>query len=157
MYLLNIVTSSASQPQNVGFGDWPAWLALVVALVSPVIHSLILTWHERKMFRINKDADKEKIIASFLSELVRIGSLTKSEYTEFSKESLQATQFMPKDCVKVLTRFISAINKYNNSTYHDDNTFAESNYYIFENPKNPKIFIESKYIDIVNYFIDHLK
>lgn len=155
MLILNAAVSESNQA--VGFGDWPAWLALALALVSPVIHSLIMTWHERKMFQMNQNVDREKIVADFLSELVRIGSLEKSEYTEFSKEALRATQFMPKDCVKVFTRLISAINIASNSPYHDSNTFSESSYYIFESPDNPKHLTESKYIDIVNYFIDHLK
>ena len=65
------------------FGDWPAWIALSVAIISPVITVYLNNRHQEKMEHIKQKNEWIKEIAVAEKEILETAKLMAKDFSGF--------------------------------------------------------------------------
>nr|WP_325236557.1 hypothetical protein [uncultured Oscillibacter sp.] len=76
------------------FGDWPGWIALASAIISPVVTVWLNNRHQRKMEELRIASGMEKAKGILLSELQSIGATMVQNYTGFSPSAMMALLYV---------------------------------------------------------------
>lgn len=88
------------------FGDWPAWIALAVAILSPVatliINNIFQLVKEKNEREVQLEREEKEIKALFLSELYAILTVTTDQPVSFSARALQVVQYCDEETQKII-------------------------------------------------------
>lgn len=70
------------------FGDWPAWIALVTAIVSPVVTVHLNNLHAEKMELLRSRMKISDSYGTAISEIISASRLKVSEFKGFSEKTI---------------------------------------------------------------------
>lgn len=92
------------------FGDWPAWIALSVAIISPVITVYLNNRHQEKMEHIKQKNEWIKEIAVAEKEILETAKLMAKDFSGFSESVLLAISLCSKDDISLFFDVITSLN-----------------------------------------------
>ena len=78
-------------------GDWPAWIALVSAIFSPVITVYLNNRHQEKMEYVKLRSKEIKEISIAIEEILRVSKIAVKDFQGFSESVLSCISFCSKE------------------------------------------------------------
>lgn len=111
------------------FGDWPAWIALAVAILSPVatliINNIFQLVKEKNEREVQLEREEKEIKSIFLSELYAILIIKIDQPVSFSPRALQVVRYCDEETQKIILRICSGL-PHASPTYHKIDTYGHS-------------------------------
>lgn len=129
------------------FGDWPGWIALASAIISPVITVWLNNRHQRKMeeFRITSEIERAKGI--LLSELQSIGASKIEDYSGFSPNAMMALLFVDESVILAMEELNHAL--LNAKTSDEDKEHIVSDIPVFGEDANGRPYTYFKFCKMI--------
>ena len=82
---------------NLFSSDWPAWIALATAVVSPVLTVYLNNRHALKMEKLKFKTETLKSTSILISEITNSMALKPSEFSGFSTQAVSALQICDEE------------------------------------------------------------
>lgn len=89
---------------------WPAWVTLIVAIVSPILTTLINNYHHAKMTRLENELKRLNRCHLLIAELVRLNTCKIEEFQGFSSKALQAAGYLDDKHLTLLLDLAAALS-----------------------------------------------
>lgn len=140
------------------FGDWPAWIALIVAILSPLLTTIINNRHQREMLSLERKYERAKSCDKLIAELTALTSLPLLAYDGFTKEAFEATRYLKKETFDIFMQLLIDLTKSavpQLATVYE--TINDIPLYILPEESNPTKRKCSHYIDIASLIINELR
>ncbi len=96
-------------------GDWPAWIALVSAIFSPVITVYLNNRHQEKMEYVKLRSKEIKEISIAIEEILRVSKIAVKDFQGFSESVLSCISFCSKEEIADFFYVIRFLNVRSNS------------------------------------------
>lgn len=157
-FLLNTVTEPAP---SLSFGDWPAWIALAIAIITPAATTYLSNKHQRQILKMQQDFERSKSCDRLISELTSLATVSPISFEGFSGDALEATRYMNKEALDLFIDFsnhlyATARMERKTSKYVYE-TICDVPFYLLPDPKDPKKRKQSTYKEICMLLINELK
>ena len=94
--------------------DWPAWIALATAIISPVVTVFLNNRHSKKMLLLQHEFDTQESLGCLLSELIAVGSMKVTDFNGFSEKALSLFIYADPYTTAQFMKFCEVINKKKN-------------------------------------------
>lgn len=154
-----LLDSTATSPVSLGFGDWPAWIALIVAVAAPLVTTIFTNRHQRKLLEIEQRYERSKSCDKLISELAHFISVHPSEYRGFSKDALEATRYFSQSSLEIFVKLSSKLAEYARVSKEvlPYDTISEIPLYLLPKENEPESKKLTNYIEICMFLINELK
>ncbi len=162
-FLLNAITetasAAASASPSIGFGDWPAWIALIAAIVASPVTTIATNIHQRKMLKLQQDFERSKSCDKLISELASLTTISPSEFTGFSKEALEATRYLTPNTLSLFLDFSNELLAMVEAQKHNSiyRTFGVISFQLLPDRQDPAKKKRSSCKEICMLIINELK
>lgn len=156
-----LLDSAATTNLPLSVGDWPAWIALAVAIVTPAVTTYLANKHQRQILKMEQDFDRSKSCDKLISELTSLATISPRGFDGFSREALEAARYMNKDTLGVFIDLsnhlytVARLERRAKSPAYE--TICEIPFYLLPDPKDPSRKKQSTYKEICMMIINELK
>lgn len=114
---------------QIGFGDWPAWIALAAAMFSPVVTIVIDKVYQYKVKKMELEAQRKEALAQLISDIVHAPAGGINVKPKLSATGAKALAYCSDKTVAAVMRYFSIWP----TTQHAQDIMHEP-MYIFERP-----------------------
>lgn len=125
------------------FSDWPAWIALIVAIISPVATAILTNRHQYKMQKLKYEYEENRIdmekrqqaYLTFLTQLSSISTMQRDKFRGVPEDVYHVLIYCNDETKQAILKLVGQldIDQLKSSLPDPEESISHMNCYVFRN------------------------